>query len=86
MFALFSLDCNFKEKKEQLSNKQFIVRHKWTAKNKIRRKMEKFLRPEKIKRFLDQKKLKDFWTRKNQKIFGPEKIKRFLDQKKTKDF
>ena len=24
--------------------------------------MEKFLRPEKIKRFLDQKKLKDFWT------------------------
>ena len=48
--------------------------------------MEKFLRPEKIKRFLDQKKLKDFWTRKNQKIFGPEKIKRFLDQKKTKDF
>ena len=28
MFALFSLDCNFKEKKEQLSNKQFIVRHK----------------------------------------------------------
>ena len=39
--------------------------------------MEKFLRPEKIKRFLDQKKLKDFWNR---------KIKRFLDQKKLKDF
>ena len=39
------------------------------------RKMEKFLRPEKIKRFLDQKKLKDFWNRKNQKIFRPSQKK-----------